>query len=215
MDAVEKNCPHCGYTLADGAIVCPCGLSLDDIDVPAPGIVRDSLEQKLTLKRGDDDELVEIEVEEIAPRSGSPERRKPREGRQWQPEPPSTGDPHRPADRSRPLQERKDTREVDQPVADEPSPASGAPREPAPVRTRSADKGPPLRAVRDAAGQPRRNLIMACPTCRARISRRAPKCPKCGQAAYRACQICAALILVNSGACGECGDPDPFLAQSA
>jgi len=56
---------------------------------------------------------------------------------------------------------------------------------------------------------------MACPSCRARISRRAPKCPKCGQSPYRSCQICASLILVNSAACGECGDPDPFLAQSA
>ena len=213
MEAVEKNCPHCGYALADGATICPCGLSLDDIDVPAPGIVRDSLEQKLTLKRGDDGELEEIE--EIAPRSGPPERKNARDGRQWQADPTSAGDPHRAADRSRPMEERKDAREPDGPVAHEPSPLSGAAREPAPVRARSADKSPPLRAARDAAGQPRKNLIMACPSCRARISKRAPKCPKCGQSPYRSCQICAALIMVSSAACGECGDPDPFLAQSA
>ncbi|HET6277791.1 MAG TPA: hypothetical protein VFG08_03315 [Candidatus Polarisedimenticolia bacterium] len=215
MEAVEKNCPHCGYALADGATICPCGLSLDDIDVPAPGIVRDSLEQKLTLKRTDDGDLEEIEIEAIVPSSGTPERKKTREGSAWQGEPHAATGPHRTVDRPRAMEDRKDAREVAEPAAHEPSPASGAAREPAPVRPRSADKSPPLRAARDAAGQPRKNLIMACPSCRARISKRAPKCPKCGQSPYRSCQICAALIVVSSAACGECGDPDPFLAQSA
>jgi len=222
MEAVDRNCPHCGYALADGATNCPCGLSLDDIDLPGPGIVRDSLEKKLTLKRDEDGVLEEIAVEdidvdEIAPARGSAERRSGRDGRPWSPESTSPGVPPRAADRSRPVEEKKNVRNSDDAIVVDTAPTPEPAREPnpAPARARSADKNAPLRAVRDAAGQPRKNLIMACPSCRARISRRAPKCPKCGQSPYRSCQICTSLILVNSAACGECGDPDPFLAQSA
>lgn len=217
MEATDRNCPHCGYALPDGATNCPCGLSLDEIDVPGPGIVRDSLEKKLTLKRDDNGDLEEIEVEEIAP--ARPVERKPgREGRPWSSESSVPGDAPRAADRSRSVEEKKDPRNSDESIAVESIAVEPAPaREPGPVavRPRPADRNAPLRAARDAAGQPRKNLIMACPSCRARISRRAPKCPKCGQSPYRSCQICTSLILVNSAACGECGDPDPFLAQSA
>jgi hypothetical protein len=217
MEATDKNCPHCGYTLADGATTCPCGLSLDDISVPGPGIVRDSLEQKLTLKSNDDGDLDEIEVEEIAPAHDSAERKKGREGRQSLSESSASSDASHTAERSRPAEEKKEAKESDEFHAIEASPAPEPARDPEPVavRTKPAEKSPPLRAVRDASGRPRKNMIMACPSCRARISKRAPKCPKCGQSPYRSCQICTALILVNSAACGECGDPDPFLAQSA
>jgi len=217
MEATDRNCPHCGYALADGATNCPCGLSLDDIDVPGPGIVRDSLEQKLTLKSNADGDLGEIEVEEIVPARDSAERKKGREGRPPSSASSASDDAPRAADRARPQEEKEDAEESDQQLVIDATPSPEPAREPEPVsvRARTADKGSSLRAVRDAAGRPRKNMIMACPSCRARISKRAPKCPKCGQSPYRSCQICAALILVNSAACAECGDPDPFLAQSA
>ncbi len=212
MEATDRNCPHCGYALADGASTCPCGLSLDDIDLPGPGIVRDSLERKLTLKEGDDGDLEEIEVEEVAPPRDSVERKKGREVRSKPSGSSASPGPSRSPERSR---SEEEANEADAPRTVEPSPAPEPAREPVSVRVRSAEKHPPPRALREATGRPRKNLIMTCPSCRALISKRAPKCPKCGQSPYRSCQICSSLILVNSAACGECGDPDPFLAQSA
>jgi len=217
MEATDKNCPHCGYALTDGTTTCPCGLSLDDISVPGPGIVRDSLEQKLTLKSNEDGDLDEIEVEEIAPARDSAERKQGREGRHSSSESPASNESPRTAERARSTEEKSETKGSDDiravEISSTPEPAREP--EPVPVRAKPAEKSAPLRAVRDASGQPRKNMIMSCPSCRARISKRAPKCPKCGQAPYRSCQICSSLILVNSAACGECGDPDPFLAQSA
>lgn len=56
----------------------------------------------------------------------------------------------------------------------------------------------------------RESKLMDCPACRARISKRAPRCPKCGEAPFAECQICAERIASNSRACPGCGDPDPF-----
>ncbi len=52
--------------------------------------------------------------------------------------------------------------------------------------------------------------LMECPSCPALISKRAERCPKCGNSPYAKCQICSNQIAVNSTSCPECGDPDPF-----
>jgi len=52
--------------------------------------------------------------------------------------------------------------------------------------------------------------LMECPFCNARISKRAPTCPKCGVAPHAKCQICDAKISSGCSVCPECGDPDPF-----
>jgi hypothetical protein len=196
METADKNCPHCGYALAEGASTCPCGVSLDDLDVPAPGIVRDSLDRKLTLKKVDDGDALEIEVEDetiaagtAAQGRGAAPQRRPSDAK-------GASDPGR---------------------ATGPVPVPGRPGEGETVaaRAKAPDKGPGPRDARDPAGQARKGMIIACPSCRARISRRAPKCPKCGKPPYRVCQICASPILASSTACRECGDPDPFLAQTA
>jgi hypothetical protein len=51
---------------------------------------------------------------------------------------------------------------------------------------------------------------MKCPACAAQISKRAERCPKCGQVPYDHCLVCANQILVGSAPCAECGDPLPF-----
>ena len=62
---------------------------------------------------------------------------------------------------------------------------------------------------------PNKALIMDCPSCGARISKRAHQCPKCGSTPYDHCQICAARILANTTPCPECGDPSPFDTEAA
>ena len=52
--------------------------------------------------------------------------------------------------------------------------------------------------------------LMECPSCPAHISKRAERCPKCGNSPYAKCQICSNQITANSTSCPECGDPDPF-----
>ncbi len=52
--------------------------------------------------------------------------------------------------------------------------------------------------------------LMDCPTCQARISKRAERCPKCGKTPFAECQVCGAKIRINSPVCQSCGDPDPF-----
>lgn len=52
--------------------------------------------------------------------------------------------------------------------------------------------------------------LMPCPSCRAQISKRAAKCPKCGTAPFAECQICSAKIRISAHVCPSCGDPDPF-----
>ena len=58
--------------------------------------------------------------------------------------------------------------------------------------------------------RPNETMIMACPACSSRISRRAAQCPKCGTSPYDHCQICATKIVANTSPCPECGDPSPF-----
>jgi len=68
----------------------------------------------------------------------------------------------------------------------------------------------PARPVTGGMPQPNEALLMDCPACTARISKRAERCPKCGRAPYEHCQICASRILTNAVSCPECGDPLPF-----
>ncbi len=60
--------------------------------------------------------------------------------------------------------------------------------------------------------QPNLAMLMPCPSCSSRISKRAELCPKCKEAPYNNCQVCSTKVLVNCGSCPECGDPDPFNA---
>jgi hypothetical protein len=52
--------------------------------------------------------------------------------------------------------------------------------------------------------------LMPCPSCSAKISKRAERCPKCKKSPFMNCQICTAKISAVSASCPECGDPDPF-----
>ena len=62
----------------------------------------------------------------------------------------------------------------------------------------------------DDAPAPRTTLLMECPSCPARISRRAARCPKCGEPPFAACQVCGEEIVAKIPECPECGDPEPF-----
>lgn len=81
-------------------------------------------------------------------------------------------------------------------------------------RKKKGRKQPAERAPEPAAaaapGDSMSSKLIACPSCPAKISRRAERCPKCGKSPFAKCQICAHEIRANSAACPECGDPDPF-----
>jgi hypothetical protein len=62
----------------------------------------------------------------------------------------------------------------------------------------------------DATPRPNPALLMDCPSCDKRISKRAPRCPHCGSSPYEYCEVCAERILANSASCPACGDPQPF-----
>ena len=74
----------------------------------------------------------------------------------------------------------------------------------------SASKREPAPAVTPDPGDSLSSKLIACPSCPAKISRRADRCPKCGKSPYAKCGICASEIRANCSACPECGDPDPF-----
>ena len=88
-----------------------------------------------------------------------------------------------------------------------PTQATRAPAEP---RKKKSGATKPERASDGAVARPNESLIMGCPSCGARISKRAQECPKCGSSPYDQCQVCAAEILANTAPCSECGDPEPF-----
>jgi hypothetical protein len=84
---------------------------------------------------------------------------------------------------------------------------------PAPAIVRSGAADPRQQEVVVAVKRqvaPNAAMLMECPACSARISKRAQSCPKCGRAPYEHCQICASRILANATPCPECGDPLPF-----
>ena len=93
-----------------------------------------------------------------------------------------------------------------QPIEEPPEPSR--PASPPSATSRGAGKStsPPARG----AGHRKGGMLMSCPSCDARISKRAEKCPKCGSAPFSECLICFASIVADSAACPECGDPDPF-----
>jgi predicted RNA-binding Zn-ribbon protein involved in translation (DUF1610 family) len=73
----------------------------------------------------------------------------------------------------------------------------------------------PASGTGESVARPNEALIMGCPSCGVRISKRAHQCPKCGRSPYEHCQVCAIRILTNSDSCPECGDPDPFNTDPA
>ena len=68
----------------------------------------------------------------------------------------------------------------------------------------------PKAAAPDSPPRARSDMLMVCPSCGERMSKRARRCPKCGSEPYATCGVCAARILSNTSTCSECGDPDPF-----
>ena len=96
------------------------------------------------------------------------------------------------------------------------TPASQATKAPAEPRTKKKPaENKRERASDGAVARPNEALIMGCPSCGARISKRAQECPKCGSTPYDHCQVCAARILANTAPCSECGDPEPFETPAA
>ena len=65
-------------------------------------------------------------------------------------------------------------------------------------------------AVSAEPGESMSSKRIACPSCPAKISKRAERCPKCGKSPFAKCLICGNEIRATSSACPECGDPDPF-----
>ncbi len=90
-------------------------------------------------------------------------------------------------------------------IIEETVPGPAVARAPAAVAAVSAQT---RTAVLEA--RPNTAMLMDCPTCGSRISKRAELCPTCDSAPYANCQICAGTILAHSSPCPECGDPDPF-----
>lgn len=83
-----------------------------------------------------------------------------------------------------------------------------------PRKAPTAETSPaPTEAVKEVElSGPRADLLMGCPGCAARISKRAKRCPKCGEAPFAPCGICGERIVAGSPECPECGDPEPFAA---
>ena len=163
----KRTCPHCGFTLEEGETKCPCGLDLEEIELPGPGIVRATAERQQAISP--------FEAADAAEDQDS----KPKK-----PAPPAQS-------------------------AEAPAPT------PAPATPRADTPPKPAKPSRKPGARPAKDLLMECPACGARISKRAESCPKCGRPPFDGCQVCAARILAGSGSCPECGDPDPFLKQSA
>jgi ribosomal protein L40E len=100
--------------------------------------------------------------------------------------------------------------EVEAEAKDPPAP----PSPPEPARQPEPPKPAPVQKARPemkaAASETNESRLMGCPTCGARISKRALECPKCGQSPWADCKVCGARISTQSESCSECGDPDPF-----
>ncbi len=220
------DCPNCGNTIADPTAGCSCGFSLfDGVEVPPPAIVRETAQHSLRDDEDDDarqvgagsgsdrmtatgttddteeiwpfDEvLASVDEQLTAAGAGTFPTRAPSPS---QPAPASRSGAAPPARRPAPVP---------------PSPASATPAATATPRiTAPPASAPSTRSTgAPAHGKPREGMLMGCPSCAARISRRAPACPKCGKAPFAHCQICTSRILSNSASCPECGDPSPFHA---
>ncbi len=109
---------------------------------------------------------------------------------------------------------KKPPRKVSAKVIEPGTPPHGKPSKSTPPRGTSQPITPPRGTSQpntSESGTPSTSgKLMACPTCLARISKRAERCPKCGKTPFAECQICGAKIRLNSSVCAGCGDPDPF-----
>jgi hypothetical protein len=92
---------------------------------------------------------------------------------------------------------------------------SGSSSRARPAAAARPETSPPKAAEQQKAAKPEVSMsnsskLMECPSCPALISKRAERCPKCGNSPYAKCQICSNQIAANCTSCPECGDPDPF-----
>ena len=71
-------------------------------------------------------------------------------------------------------------------------------------------RGTSLPGIRSRGSSQSGGKLIDCPTCLAKISKRAERCPKCGKTPFAECQICGSKIRIHSSVCPGCGDPDPF-----
>lgn len=77
--------------------------------------------------------------------------------------------------------------------------------------------GKPYQGVNDnrtklpQQNQARSEYLQECLNCHHQYSKRADKCPKCGNVVHMECNICKRKIPKNSTSCPECGDPEPFV----
>jgi hypothetical protein len=176
---------------------------MDGILVPAPSIVRKTSKGDEVRAVGDFTEDLE-DLMELPPMTRTSHLME-------EPEPAQATRPTaapQPAQASQPAQVPNRVRMPDSKPATEPtiSPPATLVQD-----TKVITDGP--QEAKKTAARPNEALLMGCPSCQARISKRAQLCPKCGCSPYAACQICASRILSNSAPCPECGDPEPFSAE--
>lgn len=53
-------------------------------------------------------------------------------------------------------------------------------------------------------------MLIACPACKGKVSKRAEVCPQCNYPLMQECIICRTKIPIDGKCCHHCGDPDPF-----
>lgn len=232
----HRICPNCGNTSPDAAAGCPCGFLWNEgVEVPAPDIVRARSGQNAAAQNGpgktldrnqdtttkkespteaqqlDSDSLSNQNTQDTAPErhpllaANTPRRRATA--------PASFGTNAT----SNPRKQQGTTtgstdKSVDQVFLGMGEEAMIISDNPEVTKTSSREQAPAAATVSPL--RPNAALLMGCPACDARISKRAARCPKCNTAPYQPCQVCAMTILVSSESCGECGDPDPFNAEA-
>ena len=108
----------------------------------------------------------------------------------------------------------KKPRKVSAKVIEPGTPPRGTPHPVTPPRGTPQPSTPPRGTshpgIRSRGSSQSGGKLIDCPTCLAKISKRAERCPKCGKTPFDECQICGSKIRIHSSVCPGCGDPDPF-----
>ena len=108
----------------------------------------------------------------------------------------------------------KKPRKVSAKVIEPGTPPRGTPHPVTPPHGTPQPSTPPrgtsLPGIRSRGSSQPGGKLIDCPTCLAKISKRAERCPKCGKTPFAECQICGSKIRIHSSVCPGCGDPDPF-----
>ena len=94
--------------------------------------------------------------------------------------------------------------------ADRSKRSSSTPKRPKKAPAKEEPSDSPETVIELELPGPKANLLIQCPACPAQISKRARRCPKCGESPFAPCEVCGERILSGSAECPECGDPDPF-----